>query len=107
MVRCPAHVVIEYFSELVVPDAADVRGTPAEIRESRDRIGDGAARHFRGRPHHLVYLVSASFVNQVHRAGDHTDFFDEFVVDVRQHVYDCVADAEKLDVIGHLSVSPR
>ena len=101
-----AHVVIEDLAELVVPDAADVCGAPTEIRESGDSVSDGAAGHFGGRAHHLVYLVRAPFVDQVHRSWDDTDPFDELMVDVRQHVDNRVADAEKLDIVGHLTGSP-
>ena len=98
--------MIEDLAELVVPDATDVRGAAAEVRESRDGIRDGAAGHLGGRAHHLVDLVRTPFVDQVHRAGDDADLLDDFVIDVRQHVNDSVADAEELDIIGHLTGPP-
>ena len=85
--------MVEYFAELVVPDAADVCGTPAEIGESRDRVRNGTARHFGGRSHQFVDLVSTPFVDQVHRAGHDAESLNELVIDVSEHIDDCVTDA--------------
>ena len=98
--------MIEYLAELVVTDTADVAGPPAEVRKSRNRVRDGTARHLRRRAHHFVNFMRTLLVDESHRAGHDPDLFDECIVDVSEHVHDGVTDAEKLDIIGHLTVTP-
>ncbi len=45
-------------------------------------------------------------VDEIHGAGHDPDLFDERVIDVCEHVHDRVTDAEKLDIVGHLTVTP-
>ncbi len=88
------HVVVEDAAELVVADPADVGCRAAEIGKARDRIGHGATRHLRRRPHHVVDLLRAILVDQRHRARFRADDLEEVVVDVGEHVDDSVADAQ-------------
>jgi hypothetical protein len=37
--------------------------------------------------------VCALFVDQVHRPGHRADLFNEFIIDVGEHIDDCVTDA--------------
>ena len=95
-------VVDENVAELILANLSEKGPLAAERGQPRNRVGTGPARHFdRGR-HLSVKLVGALVVDQRHAAFLDTIRDQEFVVRIRNHVHQRIADARHvIHYFGH------
>ena len=92
----------KYVAELVIFDLADVGSRASQVCKPGDRIGHGSARHLGRGAHQVVDLVSAFLVNERHRPRRRAYLVEKSVVDMRENIDDCVADAQQLYGLAHL-----
>src|SRR5262249_51045233 len=97
-----ADVVGEDAAELVVLDLADEGRAGAEAGHPDGRVGGRTARDLHRRTHRVVDHVRALLVDKLHASLAHALADQEIIFRLRQHVDDCIADAENIETgCGH------
>jgi len=79
---------------LIIANLADVRAAATKIGKPGNSIRYGTTGHFSRRSHLQVNIVCLVFIDECHRTERRTDSIEKGLVDVCEHINNCIADAE-------------